>query len=74
MKPFLFCLTAVGVGQIVLAQGLPVPQIQGRCPTGTYSSGNSCLATGNTEVYVNGEGSCPQGWTKSAKFYCVRWP
>lgn len=70
MKPFLFCLMATLVGNVVLAQSTPVYR-QGQCPTGTYTSGNSCVPVGNTQVYYNGGSPCPAGWT-SSKEYCVR--
>ena len=70
MKPFLFCLASVLASQVVLAQSLPVPKI-GSCPTGTYTSNGSCGPQGGTQVYYNGGGSCPAGWT-SSKGYCVR--
>ena len=70
MKPFLFCLASVCVGSAVLAQGTPVPKV-GQCPTGTFTSGDVCVPTGDTQVFYNGGRSCPLGWT-SSKQYCVR--
>jgi hypothetical protein len=70
MKYVLFALASLAIGQVALAQSLPVPKI-GSCPTGTYTSNGSCIPTGGTQVYYNGGGSCPLGWT-SSKGYCVR--
>lgn len=70
MKYVLFALLSLGVAQVTLAQSVPVEK-QGQCPTGTYTSGNSCVPQGGTQVYYNGGGSCPLGWT-SSKGYCVR--
>jgi hypothetical protein len=70
MKVFIFCLTAVCLGQVALAQSTPVFR-QGQCPTGTVTSGNACVPVGNTQVYYSGGGPCPLGWT-SSKNYCVR--
>jgi hypothetical protein len=70
MKYVLFALFSFGVAQVALAQSIPVLR-QGQCPTGTYASGNSCVPQGDTQVYWNGGGSCPLGWT-SSKGYCVR--
>jgi hypothetical protein len=72
MKSLIFCFAVCLTGQVALAQSTPVPRVGGSCPTGTYSSSGSCVPTGNTQVYVNGGGSCPLGWTKSARYYCVR--
>ena len=72
MKSLIFCFAVCLTGQVALAQSAPVPRVGGSCPTGTYSSGGSCVPTGNTQVYINGGGSCPLGWTKSARYYCVR--
>ena len=68
MKALLIVL--LGLCAQANAQGIPVYR-QGQCPTGTYTSGNSCVPTGNQQVYYNGGGPCPQGWT-SSKGYCVR--
>ena len=70
MKMALLVLFALGIGQGALAQGLPVMKY-GQCPTGTYSSGGSCVPQGGTQVYWNGGSPCPVGWT-SSKGYCVR--
>ncbi len=70
MKPFFFCLASVLTAQVVLAQGTPVQRV-GQCPTGTTTSGDICVPRGDTQVFFNGGGSCPQGWT-SSKQYCVR--
>ena len=70
MKPFLFCLSAVIAGQAVLAQSVPVPRY-GSCPTGTDAQGGACVPRGDRQVFVT-EGQCPAGWTKSARYYCVR--
>ena len=70
MKPFLFCLGSVLAAQVALAQGTPVQRF-GQCPTGTYTSGDVCVPTGDNQVFYNGGGSCPLGWT-SSKNYCVR--
>ena len=70
MKPLLFCLISVLTAQAAFA-GLPVNKYGNSCPTGTYSTRNSCVPTGDTQVYVT-EGGCPVGWTKSARYYCVR--
>ncbi len=72
MKAFLFCLGSVIAAQATLAQSVPVPRVGGSCPTGTYSSSGSCVPTGSTQVYLNGGGGCPAGWTRSASYYCVR--
>jgi hypothetical protein len=71
MKVTIFALVALAVGQVALAQSVPVVKVGRSCPTGTYSSGNSCVPSGDTQVYYNGGGSCPLGWT-SSKGYCVR--
>jgi hypothetical protein len=42
------------------------------CKTGTTSQGGACVPRGNTQVFVNGDGPCPAGWTRSARYYCVR--
>jgi hypothetical protein len=70
MKATLFCLASVLTAQVVLAQGTPVQRV-GQCPTGTTTSGSVCVPRGDTQVFFNGGGSCPQGWTRS-KNYCVR--
>lgn len=70
MKTTIFTIFALCIGQVALAQSVPVLR-QGQCPTGTYTSGSSCVPTGNTQVYYNGGGQCPLGWTRS-KNYCVR--
>lgn len=72
MKPLLFCLGACLIGQTVLAQSVPVPRVGGSCPRGTYTQSGSCVPVGSTQVYLNGGGSCPLGWTRSARYYCVR--
>ena len=72
MKTTLFALIALAIGQVALAQSLPVARVGGSCPTGTYSSGGSCVPRGNVQVFVNGDGPCPAGWTRSARYYCVR--
>jgi len=71
MKPFLFCLISVCVAEAVLAQGTPVPKVGGSCPTRTYSSRGVCVPTGDTQVFLT-DGSCPVGWVRSARHYCVR--
>jgi hypothetical protein len=71
MKPFLFCLGACLTAQAVLAQSVPVPRY-GSCPTGTGSQGGACVPRGNTQVFVNGDGPCPAGWVRSARYYCVK--
>jgi len=63
-------ILAMAFGSAALAQSTPVYR-QGQCPTGTYTSGSSCVPVGGTQVYWNGGGSCPLGWT-SSKGYCVR--
>lgn len=70
MKYVLFALAALTVGQVALAQSIPVPRY-GSCPTGTSTQGGSCVPAGGTQVYYNNGGSCPLGWTRS-KGYCVR--
>ena len=70
MKPFFFCLASVLTAQVVLAQGTPIQKV-GQCPSRTYSSGDVCVPTGDTQVFFNGGGSCPLGWTRS-KNYCIR--
>lgn len=72
MKYVLFALLSLGAAQVALAQSVPVPRVGGGCPTGTYYSNGSCVPTGNTQVYLNGGGSCPAGWVRSARYYCVR--
>lgn len=72
MKYVAFCSFALLVGQMALAQSVPVPRVGGSCPTGTTSSNGSCVPRGNTQVFINGGGSCPAGWTRSATYYCVR--
>jgi hypothetical protein len=71
MKTTLFALIALAIGQVALAQSIPVIKY-GQCPTGTYSSSGSCVPRGNVQVFVNGDGPCPAGWTRSARYYCVR--
>jgi hypothetical protein len=71
MKYVLFALLSLSVAQAALAQSVPVPRF-GSCPTGTSSQGGSCVPQGRTQVFVNGDGPCPLGWTRSARFYCVR--
>jgi hypothetical protein len=70
MKTTLFVLFTLAIGQVAVAQGLPVIKYN-QCPTGTYSSGGSCVPQDGNQVYYNGGGPCPQGWT-SSKGYCVR--
>ena len=70
MKYVLFALASLAIGQVALAQSLPVPRF-GSCPTGTSSQGGSCVPRGGVQVYYQGGGSCPLGWT-SSKGYCVR--
>lgn len=70
MKPVLFCLASLLTAQASLAQSMPVPRY-GQCPTGTSSQGQSCVPRGGTQVYWQGGGPCPLGWT-SSKGYCVR--
>ena len=71
MKSVLFCSLSLFVAQVALAQSVPVPRY-GSCPTGTSSQGGACVPRGNTQVFVNGDGPCPSGWTRSARYYCVR--
>ena len=71
MKMVLLVIFALGINQVAFAQSLPVAKY-GQCPTGTYSSGGSCVPRGNVQVFVNGDGPCPAGWTRSARYYCVR--
>jgi hypothetical protein len=71
MKYVLFCSASLLLAQVVLAQGTPVPRY-GNCPTGTDSQGGACVPRGNRQVFVNGDGPCPAGWTRSARVYCVR--
>jgi hypothetical protein len=70
MKTTLFALVALAIGQVALAQSLPVMKY-GQCPTGTYASSGSCVPRGGAQVYWNGGSPCPPGWT-SSKGYCVR--
>lgn len=70
MKYVLFALVSIAAGQFALAQGTPVMR-SGQCPTGTSTSGDVCVPRGDTQVFYNGGGPCPQGWT-SSKNYCVR--
>ena len=74
MKYVLFALASIAVSQfpflLKLAQGIPVMR-SGQCPTGTSTSGDVCVPRGDTQVFYNGGGPCPQGWTRS-KNYCVR--
>jgi hypothetical protein len=74
MKSFLFCLGSLIIAQNALAQGTPVPKVGGSCPTYTFSSGGSCVPTGNHQVFLNPSGRpCPQGWIRSGNGnYCVR--
>jgi len=73
MKITLFALFALSIGQIVLAQGLPVPSYNGQCPYHTSKQAGSCVPFGDHQVYWNGEGrgSCPLGWTRDSG-YCVK--
>ena len=70
MKAAIFCLSSIAIAQVVLAQGTPVQRV-GQCPTGTSTSGDVCVPRGDAQVFYNGGGSCPLGWT-SSKNYCVR--
>lgn len=70
MKATVFALFALCIGQVALAQSVPVMKV-GQCPTGTASQGGSCVPVGNTQVYYNNGDQCPLGWTRS-KGYCVR--
>ena len=76
MKPLFFAFTALTVAVLVNISAaysqtsVPVPNF-GNCPTGTSTQGNSCVPDNNRQVYYNGGGSCPVGWT-SSKGYCVR--
>ena len=70
MKTTIFALLSLCIGQVALAQSVPVFR-QGQCPTGTVTSGNSCVPVNGTQVYYSGGGSCPLGWT-SSKNYCYR--
>jgi hypothetical protein len=70
MKYVLFALLSLSVAQASLAQSVPVPRY-GSCPTGTSTQGGSCVPQGRTQVYYQGGGPCPLGWT-SSKGYCVR--
>lgn len=72
MKSFLFALVCLGVGQFALAQSVPVPKITGSCPYRTVASGGACVPNGNTQIFLKGDGPCPQGWTTSMRVYCVR--
>ena len=71
MKPLFFCLASVLAAQVVSAAGVPVQKIGNSCPTGTDTTRNSCVPTGNTLVFIT-DGGCPVGWTKSARYYCVK--
>lgn len=70
MKAFLFCLGSVIIGQVALAQSVPVRNFGG-CPIRTVTSGGACVPKGNTQVFYNGGETCPIGWTRS-RDYCVR--
>lgn len=70
MKAFLFCLVSVGFAQAVLAQNTPVQKF-GTCPVGTFTSSDTCVPTGDNQVFWNGGKTCPIGWTRSQE-YCVR--
>jgi hypothetical protein len=70
MKAVIFCSISLFLGQLALAQSVPVLR-QGQCPSGTYTSGNSCVPVGDTQVFFVGGGQCPAYFTKS-KGYCVR--
>ena len=70
MKAVLFCLGSLVAAQATLAQTGPVPRY-GSCPTGTDAQGGACVPRGDRQVFVT-EGQCPAGWTKSARYYCVR--
>ena len=43
------------------------PNQGGSCPSGYYSSGNSCTPSGSSARYAffNGDGSCPSGYYSS---------
>lgn len=70
----LIIILAVALGAPALAQSTPVPKIGGTCPTGTVSSGGSCLPSGNTQVYLNpSRQPCGIGWVRSGNgYYCVK--
>lgn len=71
MKTTIFALLSLCIGQVALAQSVPVLR-QGQCPTGTVTSGNSCIPVGGTQqVFYNGGGPCPLGFV-SSKLYCVK--
>lgn len=70
MKSLLFALASVCLAEAALAQSVPVPRF-GSCPTGTDAQGGACVPRGDRQVFVT-EGQCPAGWTKSARYYCVR--
>jgi hypothetical protein len=73
MKQLLFCFTALTAAALsgVSAAGVPVQKIGNSCPTGTYTTRDICVPTGNTLVFIT-DGGCPVGWTKSARYYCVK--
>ena len=53
-----------------LAQSMPAPNY-GNCPSGSYSSGNSCVPKkGKMIFWNNGSSNCPGGWYSSSG-YCV---
>ena len=73
MKVTIFALFALGIGQMALAQGLPVPSYNGRCPYHTYKQAGSCVPFGDHQVYWNGFNNrgCPLSWTRDGE-YCVK--
>ena len=74
MKTTIFALLSLCVGQVALAQSVPVPKVGGSCPTYTFSSGGSCYPVGNHQVFLNPSGGpCGPGWIRSGNGnYCVR--
>lgn len=70
MKTIILCAATLLLGQAAMAQNTPVYR-QGQCPTGTYTSGSSCVPVENTKVYYNGGAPCPLGWT-SSQDYCIK--
>jgi hypothetical protein len=70
MKTTFFAIFALAIGQVAVAQGLPVAKY-GQCPTGTSTQGGSCVPNGNNQAYWNNNQQCPLGFTKS-QGYCVK--
>lgn len=62
------------LGCFTVAAQIPVPQVNGKCPSYTMKSGDYCVPSlkpgGDTESYIVRNGrSCPYGYFKSGD-YC----